>query len=244
MEQHKNKDYDIIFCVFACATIERYKNELLKIEETWGKKARNMNYKVLFFLGEEKTDLIGEDYIYLDGVQNDYLSASYKQNLGLKYIYENYECNYIYITGTDTYIIADNLKKYLSNIDPTQNISIGYGTTVKIEGHDMYSHSGSGGIVITYKTLTEVYPYLENMVYTWSLVPHQHVCPVFACCDVALCYYFYKTKEHKFIIEDKLFSNFNYKVFNNNPFIGCHYMTLEDFDEFTTILENSTTYNF
>jgi hypothetical protein len=51
--------------------IERYKNELLKIEESWGKKARNMNYK----------------------------------------------CNYIYITGTDT-----NLKKYLSNIDPTQNI--------------------------------------------------------------------------------------------------------------------------
>jgi hypothetical protein len=97
---------------------------------------RKYYYKVLFFLGEEKTDLVSEDYIYLDGVQNDYLSASFKQNLGLKYIYENYECKYVYIAGTDTYVVIDNLVKYLENCDPKQNISIGAGTTRRIENRE------------------------------------------------------------------------------------------------------------
>ena len=233
----KITNFDIVFCIFACATIERYKNEILKIEETWGLKARNMNYKVLFFLGEEKTDLIGEDYIYLDGVKNDYLSASYKQNLGIKYIYENYECNYVYIAGGDTYVVIDNLVKYLSDCDPTKNIIIGDGATRRIENRDCQYMSGGPGFAISYVALREVYPYLENMVDTWSRVEHQHGWKLFDACDVCLSYYLDKTG-CKFIKEDELFFNWNYKNLKRNV-IGMHEMLLEDFDEYTKILESS-----
>src|SRR5579864_507725 len=95
---------DLVICVFGCVTIEKYKQELLKIVETWGKHAKERNVKVLYFLGEEQMDMtgkdhgsnlgvsdaIGENFIYMKGVTNDKLSASYKQNLGLKYIYEKY----------------------------------------------------------------------------------------------------------------------------------------------------------
>jgi hypothetical protein len=234
----KTTGFDIVFCVFGCVTIERYKNEIIKIEETWGLKARNMNYKVLFFLGEEKSDLIGQDYIYLDGVQNDYLSASYKQNLGLKYIYENYECNFIYICGTDTYISIDNLVKYLARLDPEENISIGDGTTRRIEDRDSFYLSGGPGFAISYIALQKVYPFLENMVQTWASVPKQHGWDLSAACDVCLCYYLNKTGNHKFIKEDELFFNWNYKSLKRN-IIGCHEMTLQDFDDYTEIINNS-----
>ena len=44
--------YDIIFCIFGCDTIPKYKNEILKINETWGKIALQYNIKLLYFLGE------------------------------------------------------------------------------------------------------------------------------------------------------------------------------------------------
>ena len=89
---------DLIVCVFACATIQKYKDEILKIEETWGKRAAEKGVKVLYFLGEEPTDLIdNEKYIYLKNVENDVASAAHKQNLGLKYIYENYDAEFVFV---------------------------------------------------------------------------------------------------------------------------------------------------
>jgi hypothetical protein len=49
--------YKLVINIFACATVEKYKNEILKINETWGKVAEELGIKVLFFLGEEQTDL-------------------------------------------------------------------------------------------------------------------------------------------------------------------------------------------
>ena len=88
--------YDVIFCIYGCLTVEKYKNQLLKLQDTWGLKATSMNYKVLYFLGEEKTEYHGEEFVYLNGVSNDYISASYKQNLGLKYIHDNYNYNFVF----------------------------------------------------------------------------------------------------------------------------------------------------
>jgi hypothetical protein len=241
LDHKKICDFDVIFCVFGCVTIKKYKDELIKIKETWGLKARKMNYKILFFLGEEKTDLIGEDYIYLQGVGNDYQSASYKQNLGLKHIYENYLCNFIYILGTDTYVLVDNLQKYLLNCDPKTNISIGSGGFRLVDNYLTYFHDGGAGIVISYNALMHIYPMLENMVYTWSLVPNRLLPrdPNYAS-DVCLCYYLNKTKGHLFVEEIELFWVTNHKTHNNIDkldIIACHKMSIQDFDELTTILD-------
>ena len=42
--------YNIMFCIFACDTIERYKKEIKKIKETWGKNnLLKLNYFCIFF---------------------------------------------------------------------------------------------------------------------------------------------------------------------------------------------------
>ena len=56
---------NIIICLFGCATNEKYKNQIHNINETWIKKAKERNIITLFFLGEEQTDLVGENYIYI-----------------------------------------------------------------------------------------------------------------------------------------------------------------------------------
>jgi len=78
------ENFKLIINIFGCPTIEKYKNQILKINETWGKKALSLGVKVIFFFGEEKTDLIGDNYIYLPTLKNDYNSAPWKQYLGLK----------------------------------------------------------------------------------------------------------------------------------------------------------------
>ena len=36
----KKMEFDLIFCIFGCDTIPKYRDEILKIEETWGKDVK------------------------------------------------------------------------------------------------------------------------------------------------------------------------------------------------------------
>ena len=46
--------YDLIIVIFACDTIEKFRLQILKIEDTWAKDVYSRtNIKLLFFLGEE-----------------------------------------------------------------------------------------------------------------------------------------------------------------------------------------------
>ena len=65
--------YDIIFCIFACPTIPKYKNQILKVNETWGKEAIQHNCKMLYFFGEELFRLLGGGYP-LKGLRSNYFS--------------------------------------------------------------------------------------------------------------------------------------------------------------------------
>ena len=234
--------YDVIFCVFGCATIDKYRNEILKINETWGSDARALNYKVLFFLGEEKTELVGEDYVYLAGVENDYLSASYKQSLGLKYIYENYKCSFIFVCGTDTYVVMDILKNQIQMWDATENICIGgHGDMREVKGHGIYYHSGAG-FILSYKCLSLIYVQLENMVETWFQDIGNSGNLVTAC-DLALCYYLHQIGT-RMIKRDDLFTHCNHRGWPCHPvdnyrdeIISCHCMSSSDFDEYTALLK-------
>jgi hypothetical protein len=244
-------NYDVIFCVFGCATIEKYKNQILKINETWGSTIKSYNFKILFFLGEEKTNLIGPEYIYLEGIQNDMLSASQKQNLGLKYIYETHTCNFIFICGTDTYVVTKALKEKTKDWNRNENICIGgHGETRQINGIQTYFHSGGAGIIISFKTLSIIYSELDNMYQNWISENIDHILD--CACDVALCYYL-KIKNCRFIKEDDLFFGCNYVGYPpyhphcykhqglKTNIIACHYMSLSDFDNYTQILKSEDT---
>jgi hypothetical protein len=225
--------YNIIFCIFGCATKNKYKNEILAINETWGKDATNLNLKILYFLGEENTDLIGDQYIYLKGVNNEYSSASHKHNLGLKYIYENYDCDYVFIIGSDVFVNPYNTISFCNKFNKDENLLIGahpekHKAIRKINNQELFFISGGGGYILTNGGLKNMYPYLENLQSDWENFIGKEKFFKDAC-DLSFCYYF--TKYEGTIYNDSLpriyHCNCNGKCCNikKDTLISCHLMT-------------------
>lgn len=241
------KTYNVIINVFACPTIENYKNEILKINETWGATAEKMGIKVLFFFGEEQTDLIGDNYIYLPNVKNDYESASWKQYLGLKYIYENYNTEFIFTCGTDTFINIEKLLLYLDIFKPNKKLYIGgHGDIRKIGDLSIYFHSGGAGFIITKQILHELYPSLENLQNQWvEICKKYNVIDYLYGCDISIAYFLMNIKEVE-TIKNEHFYACNYlghyccidKIITDK-IISCHRMGLTDFDVFQEIINTA-----
>ena len=248
--------YKLVINIFGCPTIEKYKQEILNINETWGKKAEEMGIKILFFFGEERTDLVDDNkYIYLQGISNNYESAAYKQNLGLKYIYENYNADFIFTCGTDTYINVPKLLLYLETMDKNAKLYIGgHGDYRMIGMQNIYFHSGGAGFIITNHTLAKLYSKLYTITNEWATICNKNnVATLITACDVMIGYY-----TRLMNIETIMCSNFygcNYKgLCYNNTFhccsnkinireiISCHRMSISDFDEYTKLLEQNNYY--
>jgi hypothetical protein len=252
-----DKDYcKLVVCVFACATIPEYKNEILKIEETWGKCASENGVNVLYFLGEELTDLQDESkFIYLKNVGNDYASASHKQNLGLKYIYDNYNTDFVFCCGTDTYINIPKLLLYINLFDCNKPIYIGgHGCERKIGNKTYYYHCGGAGFIITKCCLNEIQSTLPVMFSEWSKICLDNQLNITNACDTAISYFLINKFYNSLIIviNNSSFFSCNYngvirhgkstyyyccsekiKIFN---IISCHSMSPIQFDEFNKIL--------
>lgn len=254
--------FRLVVCVFACATIEEYKNEILKIEATWGKHATENNVKVLYFLGEEETELKDESkYIYLKNVGNDYSSASAKQNFGLKYIHEKYNTDYIYCCGTDTYLNIRKLLLYLDSFDPNSPIYIGgHGTSRQMGNASYYYHCGGAGFIITKNCLSSIYPKLPNMYEEWSRICIENNSDLSNACDTAISY-FLQTEfkdDLRIVVNNNAFFSCNFRgvirhgkstyylccnsFIQERDIISCHCMSAADFDEFTNILEANNYY--
>lgn len=276
MDTQKEKEKEqckLVICVFACATIPQYKNEIKKIEETWGARAIKKNIKVIYFLGEEKTDLDNPaKYIYLKNVGNDYSSAMDKQNLGLKYIYENFITDFIYCCGTDTYVNVDNMLNYINTFDSNDALYIGgHGSRRNINDNSLYFHCGGAGFIISLVALNAVYPKLDDVTEEWPkiCIESNHNGELFTLypsidksCDVALSYYLQNIigSDLKIIENKNSFFGCNYKgivhhksvgmfytccnnIIDWKTLISCHCMSSSDFDEFTKILEEHNYYS-
>lgn len=247
------KKYRLVVNIFACATVQKYKDEIVKITQTWGERAQKRGVKILFFLGEEPTDLIGDNYIYLPNVKNDYQSAAHKQNLGLKHIYENYNADFVFVCGTDTYVNIDKLLLYLDTFVNDKGLYIGgHGDHRKIMGEDLYFHSGGAGFILSKIVLDYLYHSLSTLQHRWEqLCEQRNLSQLKSACDVAIAYYIKQFQ----IIKSSAFKSCNYKglCYNNtysccvgksniNDIIACHHMTLLDFDNYTKLLQENNYY--
>jgi hypothetical protein len=238
------KHFEVIFCVFGCPTIQKYKEEILKICSTWGKSAKTEDYKVLFFLGEELSSLIGDDYIYLKGVNNDYFSASYKQNLGLKYIFDNFTFNYVYVCGTDTFVNIKFLKQYITKFDSNEQLCIGgHGDYRTVQEKQIYYHSGGPGFLITYSAICKIQYLLDDMVELWVMIVQKQ--NLYTACDLALCFFLNYTG-CKFVIDDEVFFHCNHKGYpchmnkeTKKDVVAYHNMSLSDFDEYFDFIQEN-----
>jgi len=238
---------DLVICVFGCDTIDKYRNQILKINETWGKQAGvHTNVQLLFFLGEEVV-LEGPQYIHLKGVTNDYQSASYKQFIGLKYIYENCKSKFVICVGTDTYINVPKLLKYISRYSHLENLYIGgHGCHRNILGKTVYFHSGGPGFIISWECLRLLYPKLDNIVEEWIDICYRNNTSEWkTASDLAMGYYAQLPYLNSQIIKtnDLSMIHCNHRgrpchpnMIDMKNIVSCHCMSPEDFHDFTSIL--------
>lgn len=240
--------YDLVIGVYACDTVEKYKKQILKMNETYVKLIdEHKNMKLIYFLGEEVTDLVGDKYVHLDNVKNDYLSASYKQFLGLKYIYDKYATKMVMFIGTDTYLNVKKLNEFIAQFDEREPLYIGgHGDVRRIGDENIYFHSGGPGFIISQCCLKRIYDYLEHFMDEWIALCNKYKLSHLTCaCDVGIAYLVHKKVSGLKTIDipGLVFSHCNYLGFpchphahDYNKLISCHNMSLNDFDKFTAIL--------
>lgn len=255
--------YDIIFLIFGCDTKYKYRNQIIKLEETWGKKAREYNnIKLLFFLGEREV-LKGPEYIHLPNVENDYLSASYKQWYGIKYIYEKYKPNFVFIVGTDTFVNIPKLLSIITKYDHTKRLYIGgHGEERRIKNEMVYYHDGGAGYLISYPCLQYIYSKtkdVEKYMAFWKNICNESDCTdlsyntaqhLIPACDVSVGYLISTAKIKITTIKlDEHFFQCNYigrnchrKLVDQQNIIACHKMTSNSINKFHNILENNNYY--
>lgn len=237
---------DIILCVYACDTIPKYKQQLRKMYQVYTNMlASYPSIKIIYFLGEE-VGVVGDNFIHLPGVKNDYLSASYKQFLGLKYIYDNFEFKYAMCIGTDTYVNVKRLDAFLRQFDWTKSLYIGgHGDTRMIGNEPVFFHSGGPGFVITHSCVSRIYHRLEIFMAEWIQLCIKHnIRYLIPACDVGIAY-LVKDVAETVHCGNLLFTNCNFKGLPCHPnqlcldtLISCHNMSLADFDEYTAILQS------
>jgi hypothetical protein len=206
---------DLIIGIFGCHTVPRYMEEIRKINETW--KTYSDKVTVLFFLGGEPSEeFSGPSYIYNQTLGNDYMSASYKQYYGLKYIYENYKPKFVFMAGSDTFVNVPKLLRYLGTLDHTQHLYIGsHGDDRRVGEKDIYFHSGGAGFVITLPSLSLLYPGLSTAVDRWIYVcKEKKVGYLTNACDVGIAY---------LIAESHWVAETDFVVVKKEGFFGCGY---------------------
>jgi hypothetical protein len=244
---------DIIICIYACHTIEKYKNQIKKINETWKRDCDINNITLLYFLGGEPSpEFIGNHYVYNSNIQNDYLSASYKQWYGLQYIYETYKPKFVLCCGTDTYINIPKLVNYLKSLNYTENLYIGgHGCHRIIDGKSIYFHSGGPGFILTLPTLEKIYPLLSTIMNTWiDICKNNNIKDLIPASDVAMGYFSQHNSINSQIIKVDGFFHCNIwglpcrhkEPMDMQKIISCHSMSLNDFDIFNDNLKRNNYY--
>ena len=181
--------HEYIYCVFACDTNEKYKDQINKIEEIWNKDAEGVDRKdaegvdrkdaegpesidkLLFIVGDSGP-LDGDHYIRVENVGNNHLSAADKKYLGMKYIYENYDFNFLYICSiTDTtFVSVNDVKKCVleKNIYKNDFLVLGErGGSLMFREVNVHYLSKDTGILLTKPTVKSIYPQLHTLQEEW-----------------------------------------------------------------------------
>lgn len=255
-----NAEYDLLICIYACDTIPKYSQQILKVQETWGAKAKTFpKVKLLFFLGEEEAipECVGADYVHLKGIGNDYLSCSYKQFLGLEYIRTHFTVRFVFVCGTDTFVNVPKVLQYMDHFNHNEKWYIGgHGDSRDVHGKQIYFHSGGPGFLLSWATLNALGPYLTTYMEKWLEISVDTFHGSATACDVAIaCLMQMEPSIQPKIYDQKgfAFTHCNYKGLLGSfvccgqnvqipNILSCHNMSLTDFDTLTQILDKNNWY--
>ncbi len=167
--EEDDKKIPMAIVIFGCATIPKYKQEILTIQETWGLDAKRAGIPYYFILGEEPTDLQCPEFIYLTGVDNTYESAKYKQFLGHLEICKRHNPDIVFICGTDTFVNIPKLIQASQTFNPEVPYLIGNDGFHKQFGPlDADFLSGGGGLLTTRAANRLLIPYCLAVCQSWT----------------------------------------------------------------------------
>ncbi len=174
---------DIAVLVFTSAL--NLHERALSVQKTW---LRNF----------PKGHLVGGYYydpslriISLPDVQEDYFSATPKQFLGLKALYEKYpDTKWFYILGCDGYVFYKPLCELLSKYDASKDYYIG-GNFLKrnIENTDYFFPAGGPGFALSNPLVKKLIPYIERIL---AEIPSYHLFYEEGACDAAMGWFLLK----------------------------------------------------
>ena len=174
--------------ILSCSTFPGYAEQMRNVEATWAKDCKRCGVRYYYLCGESKSDLISlPEMVLLDGVGNDYLSATNKQWRGLEHILCEEDPDFVCIATTDTFIHVDNLLTFLSKLSPDKPLYIGgHGDVRHVGGRSLYFHSGGGGFVLSRAALHALKPYIPTAHEEWVKELNGSSNILIAACDVAI----------------------------------------------------------
>lgn len=190
-----SKSISISIGVMTCTTLPKYQDEVRNVVNTWYKDSWMNDVPVYFFAGEERNefvdelDLISDDHIvHLKGIGNDYESASHKQWLGFKYLYDNLKSDFVMIVGTDNYVWSERLFTILEKYDPEQAFLIGGKQQSRNTAGVQYQifSLGGAGVILTRGAIRKIYNVIDGLHARWKSVCEPNV---LCACDLSLAYF-------------------------------------------------------
>ena len=130
-----------VFC--AIYSYEGGKDRVQAILETWGKRCDGFMVASTF-----SDQSVGTIDLLHKGIPGDYDSMWQKVRSMLAYMYEHYldDYDFFHIVGDDVFLIVENLKAYLSTVDPDEVLYAGGWTRPTWKPHlpDDFFYAGGG----------------------------------------------------------------------------------------------------
>jgi len=246
-EDEKEKiNCKLCILVFACAIVEKYKTQIDGILQTWGLLCDKENIPFFIFVGKNIDEYKDNTHIVSledKGVKDDYLSASYKQYIGMQWILSRYDPEFLCIVGSDTWVSGINMLNMLKSFDCNQAVYIGRGLYVcNILRKTIHMHSGGAGMVISREGLKRLRPYLYGVQKKWIELISKYYYPLhiyIPACDVSLSL-LCNLLEMKLHIEFKMYEhNFKTQTDDYDNVITSHLMGLEECLEYYEYLTTS-----
>jgi hypothetical protein len=224
----------LVILIYGCVIVEKYANIVRGIGETWGLDCDKHNIPYFIFVGKTTEEFKDNKHIISlehKDVIDDYQSATDKHYLGLEWIIENYDTDFIYIGG-DVYINTTNMLSLINQFNPKHPFFIGDSRyNVNILGNDSFIHDGGPGYIITSELANRIYPYLSTIKQQWIHILNKsntkYIIDWFSpACDVSMTFLCQLVG----CICIKVLDNFLYNLPLSNfsdKVITCHGMTRE-----------------
>jgi hypothetical protein len=219
--------------VFGCVVVEKYKDDIDGIINTWGIKCDELEVPYFIFVGKNIAEYENnKHFVALEdkGVIDDYNSAAYKQYLGMQWILSRYDPEFLYIIGSDTYVNVEEMLKVVNSYNPENLFFIGNGMYMcHIIEYNIHMHPGGAGFILSRKALEVLKPYLYKFQERWVKIIDIYYLydkRYIPACDVSMALMCY-LKSISIAIEPRMFE-YKDRGADFNNFISIHHMHKED----------------